>query len=168
MKCNFKIIITLFLIISIFINLALVFKFVVEPYGKSIVRQEISNTCEWHMRAICNGFYRYAVVNKLDSPFIPNWCDELTLERPPICPADYGQEDIKCSYAINKNIVKYKFEDLPDDIVLFFESDLGWNGVGDKNDVNYNNHDDFTAGIVFADGYITHLNKEAVDKLRWE
>ena len=78
-----------------------------------------------------------------------------------------GGADVKCDYAININIEKYKYNDLPDNLVLFFESDLGWNGVGGKNDVNYSNHNG-KAGIITVDGHIFLTQKEVVEGLQWE
>ncbi len=132
--------------------------------------EKITFACSMSLRIICNRFYRYAVSSKLESPTTMQWCDNMIADSEKDILSCVGREnqDIKYSYAINKNVDKYKFDDLPDDLVLFFESNLGWNGVGDKNDVNYSNHDGGLAGVVTASGEIGHAEKEIVENLRWE
>lgn len=122
------------------------------------------------LRIICNRFYRHAIASELEFPTTVQWCDKMIAdsEKDILICSGRGNADIKCNYAINRNIKKYKFNDLPDDLVLFFESDLGWNGIGYKNDVDYSNHSKKLAGIVMVDGEIIHAPKETVDNLKWD
>ncbi len=138
--------------------------------GRKIVNEKIADSCSMSLGIICNRFYRYAVSSKLESPTTMQWCDNMIADSEKDILSCVGREkqDIKYSYAINKNVEKYKFNDLPDVLVLFFESNLGWNGVGDKNDVNYSNHDGGLAGVVTASGEIGHAEKEIIENLRWE
>jgi prepilin-type processing-associated H-X9-DG protein len=58
-----------------------------------------------------------------------NWCDYL------ICNTDIGLSSFYCfdsdaregesGYALNKHLLRKKYEDIPIDVVLLFESDLG-------------------------------------------
>ncbi|HPD48639.1 MAG TPA: hypothetical protein P5279_17820 [Anaerohalosphaeraceae bacterium] len=158
----------LLLTIFVLVGLTILFKFTFDAVGDWVYQDKMKDACEVEMRRIYSRFIRYAITNKLDLPQTLNWCDTLDLDEP-LCPVDYfAHKEIQCSYAINKNIEKYSFKDLPDSIVLFFESDLGWNGVGDRYNVNYSNHDDVSAGIIFANGSIAHIKKETVENLRWE
>ena len=139
--------------------------------GRKIVDKKIADACSMELRIICNRFYRHAVLSKLDSPTTMQWCDNIFADSKKdvlVCPGGAVNRGIKCTFAINRNVEKYKFKDLPDDLVLFFESNLGWNGVGDKNNVNYSNHSGGLAGIVFVDGDIYHMKKEIVEKLNWD
>ena len=139
-------------------------------FGRKIISKKIADSCNMGLRIICNRFYRYAILSKRDFPTTMQWCDNIIAhsEKDILICAGTENRDIKCSYAINRNVEKYKFKDLPDDLVLFFESNLGWNGIGYKNDVNYRNHSWGLAGIVMADGEVIHAKKEIVKNLRWE
>jgi len=70
------------------------------------------------------------------------------------------------SYAYNKNLSGVKLDDLEAAArtVLFFESDLGWNGAGDRDD-GFPARDDYLIG--FADGHVERVPKEDLDKLNW-
>ena len=143
---------------------------VLELFNREMIDSKFEDVCDMNLKIICNRFYRHAILSKLESPITTQWCDKM------IPHSDRGRlfchieknENSKSSYAINKSIEKYDFNDLPDDLVLFFESDLGWNGVGGKDDVNYDNHRGGLAGIVFVRGTTTHSKKETVDKYRWD
>ena len=133
--------------------------------GNEIIQDKFTAPCESKMRALYHDYIMDAIVKKLDAPRISNWNDEL--DRQYFCIAH--ERDITISsYAINKNIGNYTLKELPGNMVLFFESNLGPNGVGDIDDVLYKVWHGGAAGIIFADGRTAHLNKEQVNYLRWE
>ena len=70
------------------------------------------------------------------------------------------------SYAFNKNLSGMKLDDLPAvaRTVVFFESDLGWNGAGGIDDA-IALEDGFLIG--FADGHVERVSGEDLDKLNW-
>ncbi|MDE2679745.1 MAG: GYF domain-containing protein [Verrucomicrobiota bacterium] len=70
------------------------------------------------------------------------------------------------SYAFNKNLSGMKLDDLQAAArtVVFFESDLGWNGAGGIDDAIALG-DDFLIG--FADGHMERVSGEDLDKLNW-
>ncbi|MDG1833126.1 MAG: GYF domain-containing protein [Verrucomicrobiota bacterium] len=70
------------------------------------------------------------------------------------------------SYAFNKNLSGMKLDDLQAvaRTVVFFESDLGWNGAGGIDDAIALD-DGFLIG--FADGHVERVSGEDLDKLNW-
>ncbi|MBC8325277.1 MAG: DUF1559 domain-containing protein [Verrucomicrobia subdivision 3 bacterium] len=79
-------------------------------------------------------------------------------------PADPGAEG--SSYAFNKNLSGIKLETLREAArtVVFFESDLGWNGAGGIEDV-FTLNDNYLIG--FADGHVERVSFDALEKLNW-
>jgi prepilin-type processing-associated H-X9-DG protein len=99
-----------------------------------------------------------------------NWCDLLTspcyVKAEHLkCPAD---KTGPCSYAMNENI-SADAGDLPDDLVLLFESAPGWNQTGGIDDVVTNRHGEKNPGanIAFADGTVEFVKPEDIPNLRW-
>jgi hypothetical protein len=70
------------------------------------------------------------------------------------------------TYAFNKNLSGMKLDDLQAvaRTVVFFESDLGWNGAGGIDDAIALG-DGFLIG--FADGHVERVSGEDLDKLNW-
>jgi type II secretory pathway pseudopilin PulG len=70
------------------------------------------------------------------------------------------------SYAFNKNLSGVKLETLraAARTVVFFESDLGWNGAGDRDDA-FTFNENYLIG--FADGHVESVPEEDLDKLNW-
>jgi type II secretory pathway pseudopilin PulG len=70
------------------------------------------------------------------------------------------------SYAFNKNLSGVKLETLraAARTVVFFESDLGWNGAGDRDDA-FTFNENYLIG--FADGHVERVPEEDLDKLNW-
>jgi hypothetical protein len=81
-----------------------------------------------------------------------------------IAPADAFAEG--SSYAFNKNLSGVKLDALREAArtVVFFESDLGWNGAGGIDDV-FTLNDNYLIG--FADGHVERVPKVELDKLNW-
>lgn len=81
-----------------------------------------------------------------------------------ISPADPGADG--SSYAFNKNLSGIKLDALREAArtVVFFESDLGWNGAGGINDV-FTLNDHYLIG--FADGHVERVSEEDLEKLNW-
>ena len=79
------------------------------------------------------------------------------------CPAD---KTGPCNYAMNENIPA-DANDLPDDLVLLFESTPGWNQTGGVDDVVTDRHGKPGANIAFADGRVEFVKPEDIPNLRW-
>ena len=80
-----------------------------------------------------------------------------------ICPKDLTGP---CSYAMNENIPAGATE-LPDDLVIFFESAPGWNQTGGADDVVTDRHNKPGANIAFANGDVRFVDAEDIPNLRW-
>ena len=104
-----------------------------------------------------------------------NWSDslqqyfiddnEVLYKKIYLCPTD---KTGPCSYAMNENIPADANE-LPEDLVLLFESNPGWNQIGGPDDVVTDRHGKNNPGanIAFADGHIKFVNAEDIPHLRW-
>jgi len=118
--------------------------------------------CRWNQRILCREI--------LDRPKIitQNWCDALK-NKP-----TFDSDSLKCnydktgpcSYAMNENIPN-DVTDLPDDLVLLFESAPGWNQAGGPDDVVTDRHGRPGANIAFADGTVQFVKPEDIPTLRW-
>ena len=71
-----------------------------------------------------------------------------------------------CSYAMNENIPADANE-LPEDLVVLFESAPGWNRIGGVEDVVTDRHDQPGANIAFANGHVEFVPAKDIPKLRW-
>ena len=99
-------------------------------------------------------------------PAATQWSDVIKPYGDPkelICPAD---KTGPCSYAMNENIPA-DANDLPDDLVVLFESAPGWNEVGGADDVVTDRHGKPGANIAFADGHVEFVKAEDIPNLRW-
>jgi len=99
-------------------------------------------------------------------PTDSTWCDTLihdgyvTEQHLTITARDKSKRNC----ALNMNALD--LDDVPDDMVLIFESGPGWNLVGDKESVVY---DDYKGGclIIFGDIRTEYLMPEDIPNLRW-
>lgn len=102
-------------------------------------------------------------------PLTGKWCDSLLEDVGDwafLCPK---AKDAKCSYALNKNVIGLERSQLPEDIVLLFETDDGlWNQVGGKELLSTKNHKGGGCNILFADMRVEFVSKEDFHTLRWE
>ena len=126
------------------------------------------------MKIACNNNMRHlskAIILQLEtnnSPFNDEaWCDsikeEISFENTFKCHKD---KTGPCSYAMNENIPADANE-LSPDLVLLFESDLGWNQVGGPDDVVTDRHGKPGANIAFADGHVEFVEADNIPALRW-
>lgn len=101
----------------------------------------------------------------------PNhWCDILVEEvgivpKSFICRQSEAEEGLS-SYALNRNVIGYRFSELPPDIVILFETQPGWNMVGEPG--NLACYHERGCNILFADGYVEYVKAEKIPKLRWK
>ena len=102
-------------------------------------------------------------------PAAKRWCDDVlpfTGGSPKVftCPLRQGQ---RCGYAFNQNLDGKKESEIDPSTVLIFESDGGWNAVGDASAmVSTPRHRFYTIG--FADGHVEQVPASRLSRLRWE
>jgi type II secretory pathway pseudopilin PulG len=92
-------------------------------------------------------------------PDAAKWSDALL-------PIVGNEKAVFISYAFNKKLSGVKLDALREAArtVVFFESDLGWNGAGGIDDV-FTLNDNYLIG--FADGHVERVSGEDLDKLNW-
>jgi hypothetical protein len=78
------------------------------------------------------------------------------------CPTTPKQQ--ACGYAMNLYLVGKNYDQFPNDTVMLFESDAGWNAVGGP-EIAARHH--FCMNVVFVDGSADEIPFEKFGNLRW-
>jgi hypothetical protein len=99
------------------------------------------------------------------------WCDLLAehasaTSRLFICPHSRIAEG-QSSYAMNANVIGWKQDKLPRDVVLLFESKPGWNQVGGPELLAPENHAGEGCNILFGDKGVKFVKRDQLTTLRW-
>lgn len=85
--------------------------------------------CGMNMGLLGRNLESYAKDHEGRLPALSNWCDELVTEAHThlnhLCCKMSGAVDGESSYAMNKSAAGMKLSDLPGDVVLLFETNLG-------------------------------------------
>ncbi len=130
-----------------------------------------STQCIANIRQLADLLSEYRRDNDGRFPKAEKWCDILleqtkTDESLFTCPLQKGA---RCSYSLNKYAAEAG-ADLPEDIVLLFESKPGWNQVGGP-ELFIAQHETRrgTAGcVVFANGKARFVFEDELDTLKWK
>ncbi|MFZ9023702.1 MAG: hypothetical protein ACO3BO_03040, partial [Anaerohalosphaeraceae bacterium] len=72
------------------------------------------------------------------------------------------------SYAINSEVLKFKPDDLPSNIVVLFESIPGGCQTGGSDLLTTKNHQNRGCVVVFGDGHVEFVLKDKIEKLKWK
>ena len=100
--------------------------------------------CSGNMKEIYFALKEYADKNNGELPDVHKWNDVLLdagfdIDKF-VCVLEQQDENcLKCSYAINKNVVNMTLSEIPRDMVLLFECDSGWNQVLGSEDAKAHN-----------------------------
>jgi hypothetical protein len=94
-----------------------------------------------------------------------NWSDVLADRLANEGPAFISKDKAQWNYALNANAQKL-FE-VPDDMVVIFESGPGWNLVGGKELLMFDN-DKGGCFILFGNMFARYVLPEDFDSLRWD
>ncbi|MDD3926857.1 MAG: hypothetical protein PHT33_09385, partial [bacterium] len=111
-----------------------------------------------------------------DSGRIPNnfnWCDSISCEIPAfrfICPGASDYQSNKCNYGLNKYLCNIPLEEVkePSKTVLIFESEGGWNRIGDYTDMIKQPRHLKGYQFLFADFRVKIIEKEDLNKIKWK
>ena len=100
-------------------------------------------------------------------PVSSTWCD-LLINDQYLSSSQLtipSKNKMQRSYALNAGVLKHS--EMPDDIVLIFESGPGWNLVGGKELLV---KDNYKGGclVIFGNSIARYINPEDFDHLRWE
>ncbi|MDY0356493.1 MAG: hypothetical protein RBR19_11480 [Sedimentisphaerales bacterium] len=145
-----------------------VFFFVWTPTCKERYRPSRAIVCLGNLKTLSLFLHMYAVEHEGRYPPAERWCDVLVgeygehedLNKVFRCP---GDPKGPCSYAMNPNA------DLngAGDVVLLFESKLGWNQFGGSELLTTENHKGQGCSVLFVDGSIQFVKAKEVDELKW-
>ncbi len=167
--------------------------FLDKPHIPSGIRTQVN----YHVLSIAFSLYASEYDDRL--PTSQQWCDLLK--------GFYDQEpnpfimgDLKVgesAYAMNENVVNVKYEDIPRDVVLLFETGLGieqerntsillrpfakewdnskdykvfrdcWNQVGGPQDITTDYHNGEGVCVLFGDGHTEFVPADNIQKLKW-
>ena len=131
------------------------------------------DVCFHDLRSLSAAINRYALKNTGHLPMGENWCDLMITDAGVDYKCfDHGEEsDLifgESAYALNKNVADMKLSDIPDDVVLLFETSPGWNKVGGPEILTTEYHQGKGCKILFADGISRFIKTKDLDTLRWE
>lgn len=127
--------------------------------------------CSTNMKALSTAMMVY--MNDYDEkyPTPELWCDLL------IQKADVSPKSLQCpldpegsfSYAINKNVYGIEPGQVPAQMVVLFEADLGRNGVGGPEDIafRHDQHGQYGCNIAYADGHVEFVIEDRIADLQW-
>jgi hypothetical protein len=129
-----------------------------------------SSQCRSNISRLAEMISEYRGDNDGQFPKAEKWCDILleqteTDESLFTCPLAKGG---RCSYSLNKFAAEAG-SDLPEDMVLLFESGPGWNQVGGPElfVALHQTRLGSTGCVAFADGKARFVSEDNVDTLNW-
>jgi len=123
-------------IASVLIISSAVVSFGALPFFEGLVEFSGGVLCRTHMDRVRDAIGRYAALHGGQLPPVQSWASVLLEEdsgQSPLtrddfrCP--YAPRD-ECSYCLNMSIAQMKFDEMPVDAVLLFESRGGWDCAG--------------------------------------
>jgi prepilin-type processing-associated H-X9-DG protein len=125
--------------------------------------------CGTNLKNLSTAYLSYKYDNQ-SYPALEKWCDfaKQYVQEVESCFVCLADKTGPCSYAMNENIPA-DANDLPDDLVLLFESAPGWNQTGGADDAVTDRHGENKPGanIAFADGHVEFVKPEDIPNLRW-
>lgn len=128
--------------------------------------------CEHNLNDLSNAMLIY--VGRYDGKYpLPNqWCDSILRESGGFtekvfhCPLDSKGS---FSYAMNKTVFEIEPGQAPPNLVMFFEANLGRNGIGGMEDVALRHDKNGQPGsnISFVDGHVEFVTEDRIADLLW-
>lgn len=112
-----------------------------------------------------------------NSGYLPpadSWCDALVNTCSDQTPylnkehIEWPNKQVEFGYSFNRNVDGLKFEDIPSDTVLVFESKKGWNLAEGQESMIFA-HPNTSCNVLFANGFVQNMRAEELLKkpLRW-
>jgi len=139
------------------------------PGIKREIHRSRSHQCGNNIFELGNGLHAYAKDHDGRYP-TENWCDLLldggyAAQKQFVCP---GGGKGRCHYAMNRNVVSSRISDLPDDMVVLFETKGGWNQVGEVDILTTKNHFREGCNILFNDRHAQFWETAQLGELKWK
>jgi len=125
--------------------------------------------CQAGLKTLGISFMLYAEEFDGNLPRVESWCDALGKYIVPeslICRSSNAKEG-QSSYAMNKFLDGRKLSELPANLVLLFESKLGWNIAGGPEILTMEHHEGGGCNVLFVDGDVKFLRADEISKLKW-
>jgi hypothetical protein len=126
-------------------------------------------SCVNNMKQLAVGVKIYAVDHDGQLPPAATWCDAIQsrVGSPKVfqCPSE---PERRCSYAFNAKLDGKKDSEINPQTVLLFESDAGWNGTGDADNLKPHSHSGRIVIVALADGAVMQIPRSKLGTLRWE
>jgi hypothetical protein len=125
--------------------------------------------CMNNMKQLGLAVKTYAVDHNGQLPPAATWCDAIQsrVGSPKVfqCPSE---PERRCSYAFNAKLDGKKDSEINPQTVLLFESDAGWNGTGDADNLKPHSHSGRIVIVALADGAVMQIPRSKLGTLRWE
>lgn len=104
-------------------------------------------------------------------PTTSKWCD-LLIEHAEVNPSLFrcpGAQfvQVRCSYAMNKNLENFDTGNAPHDMVALFETNPGWNQAGGPELLTTDNHQREGCNVLYVSGHVEFVMTQNLDKLKW-
>jgi prepilin-type processing-associated H-X9-DG protein len=161
------------------ISYCVIFCFSVHTYYVYLRPKMTKFQCMTNLDSIHKSILMYATDFDYKYPPKDKWCDLLIKhtrinKREFICAGSKSKTG-QSSYAINENAITLEPSimrgteepNTPPDIVLLFESELGWNQYGGPELLTFKNHGGKGCNILFTDGRSKFIKSEETTKLKW-
>ena len=114
--------------------------------------------CMNNMKQLGLAVRTYAVDHNGQLPPAATWCDAIQsrVGSPKVfqCPSE---PERRCSYAFNAKLDGKKDSEINPQTVLLFESDAGWNGTGDADNLKPHSHSGRIVIVALADGAVMQI-----------
>lgn len=138
-----------------------------------------ARSCGMHMRHIGWALKKYSEEHNGRLPAAANWCEALLDNSKYIYNSDNpllsffycrGARTPKgqSSYALNESTAGMRLAELPDDVILVFETMPSENPVGGRELITADNHDGKGSVVLLGDLQVAFIKAEDFNDLRWE
>lgn len=121
--------------------------------------------CVAHLQQLANAVRIYANDNNDRFP-AATWCDALQSGINDLTAFQCPARASRSGYALNAAVAgKVRYEVAPETVVLF-ESDKGWNAVGDASTLTSDSRHGWVS-VALANGTVQSVSRENISTLRW-
>jgi len=130
------------------------------------IREEaVIISCRRQMIQLGDAMRFYSTDHNNQYPAVNQWCD-LLLEYIDLHDTWFFcvDGDEMNHYALNPNVRPNS----PSDVVLLFETELGWNQFGGPELLTATHHKGFGCNILFNDGHVEFIKPRRFGKLKWK
>jgi hypothetical protein len=144
----------------------LVFMVVSPFYAAREMADDIN--CISHMKELAVTIRLYEEDNNDTFPAAGRWCDALQSTNTAMFRCPNAPKKQRCSYAMNAKLGGVKDRgQIPEDTVMLFESDAGWNAAGGP-EIATARHVNTLLHVAFVNGLVDYVQFTNIGKLRWE